>query len=116
MEANGDYIASLQSVASQYERNILRQGKILTERATKQKNDAGECQELAKALSNTAVRWRRAASLSAELFTEVSIEHASRKAEIETMKSRVLLNEQMLARAKTENDSIRQLIAHLNSM
>jgi hypothetical protein len=111
-----EYVASLQLLASQYERNMLSVAVGLTEHSTKKKIDKDECDNLDRAIKKTVSRWRRTTSLAAELFTEVSIEQANRESEIAQMRARERVNAGMLTRAQAENDSIRALIAKLNAL
>lgn len=112
----GEYVASLQMLTVQYERSMLNIAGGLSEHAARRKVDKDECDELDRAIKKTVTRWRRTTSLAAELFTEVSIEQANRGSEIVQMQARERVNEAMLARAQAENESIRSLIAKLNTL
>lgn len=111
-----EYVTSLQRLSTQHEQGVLNEANVLVDRASQKKPDARDCEELAKHIHKMASSWRRATSLSAELFTEISIERANHTAEMSNMAERLDLNERLLNRAEKENESIRRLIAELNSL
>lgn len=112
----GEYVTSLQRLSTQHEQGLLNQVNILVERGSQKKSDARDCEELAKHIHKLANSWKRATSLSAELFTEIAIERANHTAEMSNMAERLDLNERLLNRAEKENESIRRLIAELKSL
>jgi hypothetical protein len=111
-----EYLASLQTLSSRHEKSLLSQAAVLSQRATQKKSDAKDCEELVKSVNKITSKWRRTTSLSVELFTEVSIERSDLRADMHNIRDRIQLNEQLLQKARKENESIQRLIAELQAL
>lgn len=74
------------------------------------KSSKAECEDIVNEIRPLISRARRTVSIGVEAFTEINVELNSREAEIQHMEARIALNEDLLERARSENESIEEFI------
>lgn len=103
-------IADLQRALVKYEQSLLSIAHGVKQHSLAHKSSKAECEDIVNEIRPLISRARRTTSVGVEAFTEISAELSSREVDIQHMEARVALNQDLLASARTENESIQDLI------
>lgn len=103
-------VADLQRSLVKYEQSLLSIAQGVEQHSLAHKSSKAECEEIVAEIRPLISRARRTTSVGVEAFTEISAELSSRETDIQHMEARVALNQDLLASARTENESIQDLI------